>query len=540
MAFENLKKDGIKYVLTKLKDYFLQIKDAVKTVNGVYPDEYGNIPVDTVPYAQNLQSEFSQITTDTYIDRTAGGAASVENGDAWLMSIRGNSVHDGYVAESHDMTVTPADPEAADAITAQIDWDTFKEEVTTSGTTTLTYTTEWSEDPATYGVIVSGTPANGDEIVIEYTAEERGSITTAIPHAMVATGWNLYNNDLGYARVLKYSDDPTECFGISGTYTSVGFATEPDETPTPVTVSDGHFSIEEDGYIFVTGGNATNTAIWMTWGDWSEGYDGEFEAYSEDTVDFSTVMATYFPNGLLKAGGAADEINLNIGQAISRVERIEYTDANRALAESSGRQYEFDEYYIYLERETAVTNAISVSGAVTVNDHGMERITYTDIPVVVEMLYGVNLKNRLERDVVKKSSDVANNLTTSSSGKVLDARQGKALNDLLAANTSAALSTDTNKITVNYARARKIGNLVIVTVSASVNSALPTSASLVSAPSGYRPSASVAPVFAYGYNGTNYRYRPDWFSMNTSGQISQSWSSSWATGEFELLFIYHV
>lgn len=429
MAFENLKKTGITYVLTKLKDVFLQIKDAVKSVNGNIADENGNISLVTVPYAQNLQSESNQRTEETYIERTAGRTASITNGTASLIHVKGNSIHTGYVPEVIEMTVTPVDPEAADAISATIDEAVFKQAVFESGTTTLTYTEEWSADPATYGITVTGTPADGDVIEVVYVMEERGSISVSNPMSLIATGWNLYNNDLGYARVLKYSDAPGEVFGISGSYTTIKFAETVDGTQTDVTVIDGKFMIDTDGYIFLTGGNATDTAIWMTWSDWQSGYPGEFEAYSESEADFSNEMSEYFPYGLLKAGSAVDEINLNIGVAINRVERLPYSTANRIIAEESGRQYEFDDDYIYLELEEYETNSISVSGEVTVSDHGLEIITHTEIPVTVEMLYGTNLKNRLEHDTVTVSGHLANNLTTTTSGKALDARQGKVLND---------------------------------------------------------------------------------------------------------------
>ena len=58
MAFENLKSTGISYLLTRLKDYFLQIKDAVRSVNGNEPDGTGNIQINSVPYAQNLNQAF--------------------------------------------------------------------------------------------------------------------------------------------------------------------------------------------------------------------------------------------------------------------------------------------------------------------------------------------------------------------------------------------------------------------------------------------------------------------------------------------------
>ena len=467
MAFENLKSTGIKYLLNRLKTVFLQIRDAVKTVNGIYPDEYGDILVDSVPYAQNLETELAQRTVDTYISRTAGGSASISDGDAWLMSVLGNSIHTGYVPESIDMSVEPVNPDSDTAISATLNRDTFIQAAIISGTYVFNYTTEWDSNPATYGITVTGTPVDGDVITVVYVAEERGTISVANPNGLIVTGWNLFSYDSGYAKVMKYSDDPTECFGISGAYTAVKFSETLDGAQTALTVTDGRFSIPSDGYVWVTGGNNTNTAIWMTWDDWSEGYDGEFETYTQHEIDFSNEMATYFPNGLMKAGNVSDEINLNIGQAISRVERLGYSEANRAIAEASGRQYEFDEDYIYLERAEAVANSISVDGGITVDDHGMEFITQTDIPVEVEMLYGMNLKNKLERNVLTISRQslteaqksqvrsslglgsastysAVNNLTTTASGYLLDARQGKTLKDAHDSFAYTQLENNTN------------------------------------------------------------------------------------------------
>lgn len=412
MAFQNLKATGIKYVLTKLKDVFLQIKDAVRTVNGYEADENGNVQVITVPYAQNLQSESSQRNVGTFINRTSGGTSSVETGDGWLMNIKGNSVHVGYVPEVLEMTVSPIDPNSGTAISATIDRNVFVDFVDQSSTITLLYANSWSSDPEDYGITIEGTPVTGDSITIVYVKEERGTITVATPTKLITTGWNLYKHTSeysgfsGFAQVLKYSDD----FGfmVSGTYGTLKFSATIDGTKSDITVIDGAFDIPSDGYVWVTNGNSSDTAIWMTWSDWTEGYNGEFSTYVESEVDFSSVMSEYFADGLLKAGSVRDEIDFNIGQAISRVEVFNYSEEARTVAEESGREYEFDENYIYLARSTAVTHSISVSGAILANDHGMEMFVGTDVEVNAQILYGSNLKNKLERDVLTIS---AQNLT---------------------------------------------------------------------------------------------------------------------------------
>jgi len=414
---------------TKVKS---AIEGRIRSVNGVLGDEDGNVQVDEVPFADNLRSSLSQNTVGTFSLRTAGGSASIEDGDAWLTGLRGNRIHTGYVAEQLNMTVTPVEREAGEeSIAATIDRDTFVAYVDESGTTTLTYTTGWNVSPTLYGITVTGTPKNGDVITVVYVKEDRGTITQATPATFVATGWNLYNHDVGYARAVKYSDSMGFC--ISGTYSALKFSTTLDGAQSAITPVDGYFNITNNGYIWVTGGNATDTEIYMTWSDWLDPTDHpEFAAYSEDVIDLSTIMGTYFPYGLLRAGDVRDELNLNAGLAISNVERLSYNAENLAIAEASGRTYECDTNYIYLERAAAVTSEITLDGGYTASDHGIEYFTGSTVPVYAIILYGNNLKNKLERDVVTKSSDVVNGFTSEATDKALSAAAGKTLYDQIA------------------------------------------------------------------------------------------------------------
>ena len=411
MAFENLKKSGIKYLLEKLKDIFVQIRDSVRSVNGTGPDENGDIAINVVPFARGLETESSQSNAGTFVMRTAGGEASIESGEAWLMQVLGNSEHIGYVPESLAMEVIPMERE--NPITATIDRDVFVAFVDQSGTITLTYTTEWSSSPVLYGVTVTGTPVAGDVISIVYVKEERGTIIQASPQSFVSTGWNLFNYTAGYARVKRYAHG----FRIDGTYTSLSFATTPTGTQTEITPTAGAFNPfanldpgVTEGYVFVTGGNSTDTAVYMTWSDWESGYNwdsgteqpGEFSAYSQTEVDLSGLYGEGkpLPYGLLSIGTAQDEIDLNLGTVTSRVDRWEWSTSNLATAKASGREYDYDEDYIYIVRATPVVSAVSISGAFTVNDHGLEWFEETDLAAEAHILYGNNLVNKLERDVL--------------------------------------------------------------------------------------------------------------------------------------------
>lgn len=466
-----------------------------KKFNGESVESDGEFHIRKIPYAENFDTSASQKSDESFIIRTTGGEASIpQEGDAWLTLIKGTRRHDGYVAQSITMTVTPMERTADPAITATLDeetfeayvgvagtytisyttewsasptlygltvsntpidgdsitmvWDgendasvtvnaaprptpesisatmdeaTFVAYVGSSGTTTLTYSTSWSADPALYGITVTGTPIAGDVITVVYVKEVRGTIVQSNPATFVSTGWNLYNHTAGYARVIKYSTQYG--FKIAGTYTSLEFSSSTTGSRTTITPVSGYFTIPSDGYVFVSGGNNTNTVIWMTWSDWGSGYNwtgsaqGEFEAYEEHTIDISSFMSTNFPYGLMQVGSIQDEINMNIGIATSNVTRMAYNSTNLANAKASGRAYEYDENYIYIERETPVTYSITVDGDYTAFDHGMEWYTGTDQGVYSECIYGANLKNKLERDVVTISQQT---LTTAQQNQICE------------------------------------------------------------------------------------------------------------------------
>jgi len=297
------------------------------------------------------------------------------------------------------MTVNAVPRVVPPVITATIDRSVFVQYVAASGTIVLVYgASGWSEDPAAYGIDVQNVPVVDDQISVAYTKEVRGTITVATPTRLVATGWNLFRRALGYARVVRYSD----LFGykIGGSYSAVKFAPTLTGTQTDVSVdSNGLFQVPSDGFVFVTGGG-TDTYIYTTWSDWVSGYEGDFEAYTENAVALSDIMTAVFPYGLCRVGDVRDEIDLRHKQAISRIQRMTYSEEARASAEASGLAYEVDENYIYIVRDTEEVTAITLEEEYTVSEHGLEFFDGATVPVYAEILYGVNLKDKLKRDVV--------------------------------------------------------------------------------------------------------------------------------------------
>lgn len=387
----------------------------VKSLNGNTPDENGNVEMNTVPLAENLTSSYNQTSQESFVIRTTSGASSVNDGDGTLESIMGGRVREGYVPYKLVKTETHAQrDEDEDDFIASVDDDVFLSRGVAGGTISFTYEGGWSvtpsqpsgEDPlAWYGVSVLGTAKSGDEIVLNYTEAVLGTIIQSTPTAFVSTGWNLYNHQMQYARVVRYSE--TQGYRITGSYSSIRFSsTQNGERRVITPDANGNFNVPSAGYIWVSGGNNTNTAIWATWGDWSGNYVGDFEVYKEHRIDLSAIMTAYFPNGLMQVGNYRDEINFSTGIATKSIDRFERDSQDTAIANAkmNGQQYEYDTNYVYVVRMTAETHPVSIDNSYTMNDHGTELFADTDVPVVARTIYGANLKNKLERDVLTISA----------------------------------------------------------------------------------------------------------------------------------------
>ena len=380
------------------------------SINGIFPNpNTRNTYIEKVPLADNLSSDIAQLNNGEFIQRTTGGSSSIDTGSAFLQSVKGHMEHTGIVEEVLNMVVTPAE---GSNITATIDRDTFIAYVTSSQTITLTFSTAWSADPATYGITVTGTPVAGDVITVEYVKANRGTITVATPSSFKSTGWNLYNNTDGYARVCAYSS--TYGYRIGGSYSLVEFAPSLTSEHETVTVTDGLFNVPEDGYVFVTGGNNT-TYIYPTWSTWIDNYVGNFQTYTVDTIDLSEVMLL-FPYGLMAIGSVQDEINFSEKKAYNRIERLAYTDENLETVIASGVAYECDTNYIYAVLEDVTETDIEISGNYQANDHGIEFYVGTNVAVDTQVLYGENLKDKLRTDVLTLSEQ---ELTTQQKAQVI-------------------------------------------------------------------------------------------------------------------------
>ena len=354
---------GAQTIAQKIAEMETAAEGTVKSVNSEVPDENGNAEITEVPAAQNLTSDSSQTVVGAFILRTTGGSRSVGSGDAQIQEIRGAMQHTGEVQEVLDISV----PEES-AITAEVDGDTWKEEIDESGTYVFSYDgSVWKLDGDTvdlgdYGITVDGTPENGDTVTVTYVKENRGLITPATPTAFRATGWNLFNPSVGYARVAKYDG----AYHIGGAFTGIQFSATLNGERSALTVQNGSFTVPGDGFVWVTGGNATNTYITTEWTDWTTGPTVDWEAYMETTINLAAIMTANFPNGLMAVGAIYDSISIEQNRAISRIERLDWD--------------------------------------VDTLDHGIEIIDGTDVAPVTMILYGQNLKAKLVNDVLTISA----------------------------------------------------------------------------------------------------------------------------------------
>ncbi len=98
-------------------------------------------------------------------------------------------------------------------------------------------------------------------------------------------------------------------------------------------------------------------------------------------------------------------------------------------------------------------------------------------------------------------------------------------------------------ITKDTARVFRIGNLVIVAVTATLadGASIGNSTTLCTIPEDYWPSETVYAVAgSFDRNGNIMTNRFGHFYINTSGQIRQNLTSNWTSGGFGVTFIYHV
>lgn len=369
-------------------DYDIQDSKAARSVDGTTASH--------VELTNQIYTTSTQSTVSSFIYRTTAGDVSIETGEATLQYIEGNTVQTGHTDEKLTMNTSFADPDT----TATLDKPTWRSYVAVDGIYEFVHHgSKWQLNGndvtlSNYGITVTGTPDNDDIITVNYVQLVVGSLSTASPSAFVATGFNQYDAVAGYAHVKGDNQ-----YRIAGTYTSLGFTTTIGGATTTVTVTDNKFTPTEDGYIYVNGASGDILIALV----WSGTMDSEpFSAYSTSSITIPTKdasnnnlpTATY---GMPSVHGVADRLSFADKAYIQKIGHYTYSAENLATVEALGVDYWYDNSDIFYVLASPVTYTLAgtVSGAYTANDYGTEEFTGTSVDVIVAIVYGNSLVDKL-------------------------------------------------------------------------------------------------------------------------------------------------
>ena len=165
--------------------------------------------------------------------------------------------------------------------------------------------------------------------------------------------------------------------------------------------------------------------------------------------------------------------------------------------------------------------AVASIGSYLVTGDIANNLTTTASGKVLDARQGKALNDAIGTKV--NTSDIANNLTTTASGKVLDARQGKALNDAINNNTLTAPTAGTN-VTIDDGGYTQIGKLVIVNLRFTTSSALNVTGYMLA--TGFpvpktRNSTNMVPVNCSGFDSSG-AYQNMFINFNGALQLNGS------------------
>lgn len=354
-----------------------------------------------------------------------------------------------YISNTYTFSyINEYDPESAEPVIIDSYWTLNGVEVTLSDYGITTTGTAVAGDAITV-TYVAGTP--NSTLTINYTAPLRGQINVTNPTKFVSTGFNQFDknstdpNQSGVIENATISND--SIISNSGTYVcyckavggdhgyiaeSLGehivvsggmgwCASVPQIGSTVVTTSvasddsvtstSADFTYMQDGYVLVV---VDNTSDLMMWCEWSGDVNGQqtYTAYvapSEidiptvgyiDGVSYNLPTASY---GMPRLGTVYDTVNFEAQTYIKRIERLAYSAGNLALVQDMDPVpvYDYDNTNIFYVLPSPITYTfIGDDGIYQADDHGTEEFIGTNVPVVAEMLYGQNLRDKLRTDVL--------------------------------------------------------------------------------------------------------------------------------------------
>lgn len=416
------------------RDIFQAIEEAVAasvtSVNG----ETGDVTVNHVALADNLYSIDNQEIYDGYIFRTSGGSVSIDNGEASLTAIYGNTEVEGRVPMSLRLLCSNQD------LQLSINAETWRQSSPggASGSYPFVYDTDhWEYSGSTvnltdYGISLLGTPATGDTITVNYTVGTQGTLRVARPTAFKAIGLNQFDKDnnvlsgysfdsngdvvpnanayLCWIHAVGGLEDGYTVYSENNAVLRIGWFTEiPDTATTGIEVlsSDvglSHVAVDESGYLCVVTTDIDTLCVHPTWSGYE---DYTYEAYSESVIAIPTADAEGAPlptasYGMPSVGTVRDELSLDLKRYTQRIARLTYSAANLETVQAMGVDYDYDASYIYYVMTDPIVYSLAsgVSGAYTAADFGTEEFLGTNVAVYAQNVYGQNLRDKLRTDVL--------------------------------------------------------------------------------------------------------------------------------------------
>ena len=356
------------------------LKNSVTSVNGVKPDDEGNVSLEKVPFADNLYT--SEMTIDEpsggFVFRTAGGDASISNGNAYLRKLYGSTgtVYDMLVAAKPVSFIAKG-------------FNQFNPADVIAGFATI-------ED----GKVVADVYST---CKVAFVRVVGGLLNGYTVHAMAggvqSVGWCDKAPAIGTS-VQSVRLASTEASTVEGC-SNYQF----------VRLEDGR--LFDDGYLAIATTDVRMLCVHPHWSgpaNWRDEELKDYTEYSASTVVIPTVdiEGTAIPTGtygLAAVGDVRDELDFDDKVFHKRIGRLDYSQDNVDFVYRYGTEYETDgvsTIFYVLKPEDAVDYIlpVSTSGLYTVCDYGTEEFSGSEINVKVSIAYLPNLRDKLRTDVV--------------------------------------------------------------------------------------------------------------------------------------------
>ena len=343
----------------------------------------------TAGVAENLKKRENAYIGAKYCFRTVGNTESVGSGTATIKKIKGNSVVWNQLVDTDTESVTTLSGHKY-----------FKringvESVITSTGAAITVN-DATEDNVFDLTLMFGsgkepTKAEFKKLFpLEYYAYNAGTVINFNGTGIKTVGFNAFNVATGTAALIGGNE-----YQITGAYTALSYTDLNGQAETITPDANGLFTPSANGTLTVTGGNATDTCVHLTW----SGYmNGAFESHWQKTLTLPDLTAikdandvTLFPDGLCSVGSVYDEIT-SLG-AVKRIGKRAYASGDEN--DSTVVTDKTNTYYV-LTTPVSVTFSSPYDFNYKVDDFGTEKllpvnsVTPSTSALNCDVLYAMN------------------------------------------------------------------------------------------------------------------------------------------------------